>query len=212
METKLALLLAGAYLIGSIPFSFIVARLASGKDIRKHGSGNVGATNVARTVGSAWGAVALVLDAAKGWGAVALARWVAGGDFASAEAADRATLWIALAAIAVVLGHMFPVWLRFHGGKGVATAAGAFLALDARAFLMTLVVFVVIEGLTRYVALASMLSAATMPLVLRFIRHEAFWIVVSSIVISIAIILKHHSNIARLAQGTEPKYPRSWRR
>ncbi len=210
--TTIALLLLGAYLIGSIPFSFIVARLASGKDIRKLGSGNVGATNVARTVGSKAGAVALLLDAGKGWAAVALARWVGGTEFATAEAAERATLLVAVAAITVVLGHMFPVWLRFKGGKGVATAAGVFLALDWRACLMTLVVFAVIEGLTRFVALASMLSAATMPLVLRFVRHAPFWIVVASIVIAILIILKHHSNIARLAQGTEPKYPRSWRR
>lgn len=207
----LALLVLGAYLVGSIPFSFLVARLASGKDIRTLGSGNVGATNVARTVGTTAGTLALVLDAAKGWGAVALARWLTGGSFTSPEAADRATLMIALAAIAVVFGHMFPVWLRFQGGKGVATAAGVFLALDPRAFALTFVVFLVVEILTRYVALASMLAAATMPLVLRFIEHEAFWIVVSSIVISIAIILKHHSNIARLAQGTENKYPRSWR-
>ena len=208
----LGLLLLGAYLIGSIPFSFFVARLAAGKDIRTLGSGNVGATNVARSIGTKAGAVALVLDAAKGWGAVALARWVAGDGFASPEAANRATLMIGLAAVAVVLGHMFPVWLRFHGGKGVATAAGVFLALDPRAFALAFVVFLIVEIATRFVALASMLSAATMPLVLRFVEHQAFWIVVSSIVISIAIILKHHSNIARLAQGTEPKYPRSWRR
>jgi glycerol-3-phosphate acyltransferase PlsY len=210
--TTLALLVAGSYLIGSIPFSFLVARLASGKDIRTLGSGNVGATNVARSVGTKAGAIALILDAAKGWGAVAFARWLGGTGFATAEQADRATLWIAVAAITVVLGHMFPVWLRFHGGKGVATAAGVFLALDARAFALVFAVFLVVEIATRYVALASMLSAATMPLVLRFIEREAFWIVVASIVISIAIILKHHSNIARLAQGTEPKYPRSWRR
>ncbi|HSN69166.1 MAG TPA: glycerol-3-phosphate acyltransferase, partial [Thermoanaerobaculia bacterium] len=140
------------------------------------------------------------------------ARWLAGEEFASPDAANRATLRIGLAAIAVVLGHMFPIWLRFHGGKGVATAAGVFLALDPRAFALTFAVFLVVEILTRFVALASMLSAATMPLVLRFVEHQAFWIVVSSIVISIAIILKHHSNIARLAQGTEPRYPRSWRR
>jgi acyl phosphate:glycerol-3-phosphate acyltransferase len=207
----LALLLIGAYLIGSIPFSYLVGRLASGKDIRTLGSGNVGATNVARTVGTAAGAIALLLDGAKGWGAVALARWVAGGSFPTPEAADRATLTIALAAMAVVVGHMFPVWLRFQGGKGVATAAGVFLALDLRAFALAMVVFLLVEIFTRYVALASMLAAATMPLVLRFVERESFWIVVSSVVISIAIILKHHSNIARLARGTEHKYPRSWR-
>lgn len=208
----LALLLAVAYLIGSIPFSFIVARLVSGKDIRTLGSGNVGATNVARSVGSRAGAVALVLDAAKGWGAVALARWVAASGAGAGDDPRPATLWVALAAIAVVAGHMFPLWLRFHGGKGVATGAGVFLALDPRAFLMAFAVFLLIEGLTRFVALASMLSAAAMPLVLRFVEHAPFWIVVASIVIAIAIILKHHGNIARLAQGTEPKYPRSWRR
>lgn len=201
--TEIAVLIAGAYVIGSIPFSFLVARLVSGQDIRNLGSGNVGATNVARTVGKGPGIVALLLDGAKGWGVVALAEWLLRSD-----ASDPATgWWIGVAAVVGVLGHMFPVWLRFRGGKGVATAAGAFLALDARAFLFVLVVFLIVWIATRWVSLASMLAAAAMPLVLRFVERQSTSVIVASIVIATAVILKHHTNIARLAHGTEPKFP-----
>ena len=127
-------LVVSAYLLGSIPFSYLVVRFIAGADIRQHGSRNVGATNVARTFGKWPGIVALILDMAKGYAAVCVARWIttrpdwpieasaAGGPLQSRE------FWIALAALIAVLAHMFPVWLRFHGGKGVATATGAFLA------------------------------------------------------------------------------------
>ncbi|MGH9457764.1 MAG: glycerol-3-phosphate 1-O-acyltransferase PlsY [Thermoanaerobaculia bacterium] len=204
--SEIVLVVLAAYAIGSIPFSFFVARLASGKDIRTLGSGNVGATNVARTVGKPAGLVALLLDGAKGYLAVRLAEAMLRPDALPAE--TTAGAWIGVAAVAAVLGHMFPVWLGFRGGKGVATAAGVFLALDPRAFLFSAIVFLIVEIATRFVSLASMLAAATMPLVLRFIERESAWVIVASIVVAIAVILKHHANIARLAHGTEPKFPK----
>ena len=193
-----------AYLLGSIPFSFLVVKLVAGADIRQHGSRNVGATNVARSFGKLPGIVALILDGAKGYAAVAVARWIVGRPEWSAPLRSDA-FWITLAAVVAVLAHMFPVWLKFHGGKGVATATGAFLAIDPKGLGAALIVFVIVILATRIVSLASILSAASIPIFLRFLTHATFWTVVLSIVISIAIIVKHHSNIARLAQGTERK-------
>jgi glycerol-3-phosphate acyltransferase PlsY len=199
-----AALVVAAYLLGSIPFSFLVVKLVAGADIRQHGSRNVGATNVARSFGKLPGVVALLLDLAKGWAAVAVAKWIVGRPEWVAPLRSTA-FWVTLAAVIAVLAHMFPVWLKFHGGKGVATAAGAFLAIDPRALGAGLIVFVIVIAATRVVSLASILSAASIPIFLRFLAHAPFWTVVLSIVISIAIIVKHHSNIARLAQGTERK-------
>jgi glycerol-3-phosphate acyltransferase PlsY len=199
-----AALVVAAYLLGSIPFSFLVVKLVAGADIRQHGSRNVGATNVARSFGKLPGVVALLLDLAKGWAAVAAAKWIVARPEWSAPMRSTA-FWVTLAAVIAVLAHMFPVWLKFHGGKGVATAAGAFLAIDPMAFGAGLIVFVIVIVATRVVSLASILSAASIPIFLRFLTHAPFWTVVLSIVISIAIIVKHHSNIARLAQGTERK-------
>jgi glycerol-3-phosphate acyltransferase PlsY len=204
------ILIVAAYLIGSIPFSFLVVKFVAGADIRAHGSRNVGATNVARNFGKTPGAVALLLDIAKGYAAVALARWIVErpewpyvADGAHATALDSMSLWIALAALLAVLAHMYPVWLRFHGGKGVATATGAFLALDPIAIAAGMIVFLIVILATRFVSLASILSAASIPVFMRFLVHAPFWTIIISTVISVAIILKHHSNIARLAHGTE---------
>lgn len=197
-------LIAVAYLLGSIPFSFLVVKAVAGADIRQHGSRNVGATNVARSFGKWPGIIALILDGAKGWAAVALARWLVAWPDWSAPVRS-ASFWVTLAAVIAVLGHMFPVWLKFHGGKGVATATGAFLAIDPKALGAGLIVFLIVLIATRIVSLASILSAASIPVFFRFLTHAPFWTVVLSIVISIAIIVKHHSNIARLAQGTERK-------
>ena len=199
-----AALVVAAYLLGSIPFSFLVVKLVAGADIRHHGSRNVGATNVARSFGKLPGVVALLLDLAKGWAAVAVAKWIVARPEWSAPLRSPA-FWVTLAAVIAVLAHMFPVWLKFHGGKGVATAAGAFLAIDPKALGAGLIVFVIVIVATRVVSLASILSAASIPIFLRFLTHAPFWTVVLSIVISIAIIVKHHSNIARLAEGTERK-------
>ena len=199
-----AALVVAAYLLGSIPFSFLVVRLVAGADIRQHGSRNVGATNVARSFGKLPGVVALLLDVAKGWAAVEAAKWIVGRPEWAAPLRSTA-FWDTLAAVIAVLAHMFPMWLKFHGGKGVATAAGAFLAIDPKALGAGLIIFVIVIVATRIVSLASILSAASIPIFLRFLTHAPFWTVVLSIVISITIIVKHHSNIARLAQGTERK-------
>lgn len=202
-------LIIGSYLIGSVPFSYLVARVASGTDIREAGSHNVGATNVARTAGKGAGVVALLLDIAKGYGAIFLARWIVlrpDWPFATASASPLHSreMWIALAGLIAVLAHMFPVWLRFHGGKGVATAAGVFLALDPIVIAAAALVFFIVILSTRFVSLASILSAASIPIFMRFLAHNApFWRIVISIVIAIAVITKHHSNISRLTRGTE---------
>jgi glycerol-3-phosphate acyltransferase PlsY len=201
-----------AYLIGSIPFSYLVVRAFAGADIRQHGSRNVGATNVARTFGKLPGILALILDIAKGYAAIAVARWlvsrpewpfpphIGGGPLQSRE------FWITLAGLIAVAAHMFPVWLRFHGGKGVATATGVFLALDPIVVAAAVIVFVLVLVTSRFVSLASILSAASIPVFFRFLANGApFWRIMISIVIVTAVIAKHHSNIARLARRTERK-------
>lgn len=204
------ILIIAAYLIGSIPFSFLVVKIAAGADIRYHGSRNVGATNVARNFGKVPGVIALLLDITKGYAAVALGRWIVGrpdwpliADATHTSPLYSMSLWIALAGLIAVLAHMYPVWLRFHGGKGVATGTGAFLALDPLAVAAGVLVFLIVILATRFVSLASILSAASIPLFLRFLVHAPFWTIIISTLIALAIILKHHSNIARLAQGTE---------
>jgi len=209
------ILIVAAYLIGSIPFSFLVVKFAAGADIRYHGSRNVGATNVARNFGKLPGIIALLLDIAKGYAAVAVGRWIVErpdwplvADAAHTSPLYSMSLWVSLAALIAVLAHMYPVWLRFHGGKGVATATGAFLALDPIAIAAGVIVFMIVILATRFVSLASILSAASIPLFLRFLVHASFWTIVISTLIALAIILKHHSNIARLAQGTERRMGR----
>ena len=209
-----AALVVTAYLLGSIPFSFLVVRLLAGADIRQHGSRNVGATNVARTFGKLPGVIALLLDGAKGYAAVAVANWMTGSrswplrPTLDASPLHSTAFWVSLAALVAVVAHMFPVWLRFHGGKGVATATGAFLAIDPRVVAAALIVFLIVIIATRFVSLASIVSAASIPLFLRFLVDAPFWAIVNSILIVLAIILKHHSNIARLAQGTERRMGR----
>lgn len=206
------LLIVSAYVIGSIPFSFLVVRMFAGADIRKHGSGNVGATNVMRNFGKWPGLLALVLDIAKGFLAIVVARRIVAQFITSfpvhlgdPSSHSQPSFWIGLAALVAVLGHIFPLWLKFRGGKGVATATGVFLAIDPRTILMSMIVFAIVILATRYVSLASMLAAAAIPLLMRFATNQLFWIVIFSIVIAVIIILKHHSNIARLSRGEERK-------
>ena len=196
------------YLIGSIPFSFLVVRAIASTDIRSHGSGNVGATNVLRNFGKLPGFIALLLDLGKGYLAVTLAaviisisQW----PFPStgSGALHSGSFWVGLSAAAAVLGHMYPVWLHFRGGKGVATATGTFLAMDPLAIGIATIIFLIIIVATRYVSLASICGAAAVPLLMRFATRQPFWTLIFSIIIAMAIILRHRGNIERLANGTE---------
>jgi glycerol-3-phosphate acyltransferase PlsY len=195
-----SLLLAAAYLLGSIPFGLILAKLFAGSDIRKSGSGNIGATNVARVVGPAAGVLTLVLDAAKGAAAV----WLAG------RFSDQNSTALMLAGVFALLGHCFPVWLRFKGGKGVATALGVFLMLSPLAALSALLVFILVSLAWRYVSLGSVSAAAAMPLLMYFLwapRHAPPLVVdFGTLFASALIVFKHDANLQRLVDGTEPKF------
>ncbi len=194
---KHALILAIAYLLGSIPFGYILVRLFLHQDIRATGSGNIGATNVARSGAKGLGIATLALDALKGAAAVLLAKHLAPGDL------NLATL----AAVAAILGHVFPIWLGFKGGKGVATALGVYLALSWPAALSALAVFIVILILTKYVSLASVLGAITLPIFfLLFVPDHSLIVVCNVLFISLLVIVKHHQNIRRLIAGTENKF------
>ena len=162
-----------SYLLGSIPFGYLLVRIFRGQDVRQTGSGNIGATNVARTGSKGLAIATLLLDALKGYVAVVLPFWLASHFALRVPDTTTAAMQLldphagyclaALAALFAILGHMFPVWLRFKGGKGVATALGAFTALAPRAILVALVVFVVVVALTRYVSLGSILAAVVFP-------------------------------------------------
>jgi glycerol-3-phosphate acyltransferase PlsY len=189
-----SILLLCAYCIGSIPTGLLLAKAFGGVDIRTKGSGNIGATNVYRTLGRKIGLLTLVGDCLKGLLPVL-----------AAKALQLPVAWIALIGIAAFLGHIFPIFLRFKGGKGVATALGVFLATSPLAVLGALVVFIVVLVSRKYVSLASIAAAAVMPLLTTLINRDAT-IVAMSLVISVIVILKHHENIARLRNGTESKF------
>jgi glycerol-3-phosphate acyltransferase PlsY len=203
MKTFLIILLA--YLIGSIPFGYLIVRLHSGADIRQTGSGGTGATNVSRRAGKAAGLLTLVLDAAKGVLAVFLARlWLS---------PDGKLTWpVGLAALAVIVGHVFPVWLRFRGGKGVATGAGVLLMLVPFAVVAAGILFLAVASLTRYVSLASILAAAAVPIIvwvqLEFYqtRTDGETLVAFTVCAALLIIFAHRSNIERLTKGTETRF------
>lgn len=194
------LLLLGAYLLGSIPFGLLFARLFGGTDVRQSGSGNIGATNVARVAGLLPGILTLLLDAAKG----ALAVWLA------ARFADHSARMMMLAGVAALLGHCFPIWLGFKGGKGVATGLGVFAALCPSAALAALVLFVLIVVFLRIISLASITAAAAMPLLVYFLwaPHHAPPLVISfgTLFAAALIIYKHNANLQRLVEGTEPRF------
>jgi len=194
------LLLLGAYLLGSIPFGLLFARLFGGADVRQYGSGNIGATNVARVAGPLPGILTLLFDVAKG----ALAVWLA------ARFADHSARTMMLTGVAALLGHCFPVWLGFKGGKGVATGLGVFAALCPSAALAAVVLFVLIVVFLRIVSLASITAAAAMPLLVYFLwaPHHAPPLVISfgTLFASGLIIYKHNANLQRLVEGSEPRF------
>lgn len=197
--TLLALLL-GAYLLGSIPFGLIFAKLFAKQDIREVGSGNIGATNVTRVAGPVPGILTLLFDAGKGALAVLVAARFTNHDSTS----------MMLAAIFALLGHCYPLWLRFKGGKGVATGLGVFTALCPFAGLSSLAIFILVALTWRFASLGSVAAAASMPLLVYF-----FWapghapplvIVLGTLFATLLVIYKHDANLQRLVQGTEPRF------
>src|SRR5215467_6499080 len=202
MKTQLTpvLIFLAAFLCGSIPFGLLLGKLFGATDVRKTGSGNIGATNVARSVGLPAGILTLLLDGAKG----AIPVWLARHYFP-----EHAAFQI-LAGLAALFGHCFPVWLKFRGGKGVATAAGVFLVLCLPAALGALLVFALVVGFWRYVSLASVSAAAAMPLLIYFLWAPHFAppisVTVGSLAAALLIVYKHDANLQRLVEGTEPKF------
>lgn len=203
-----------AYFLGSIPFGYLIVRATQGADVRETGSGGTGATNVSRRAGKTAGLVTLLLDALKGAAAVAIAKVVLGLPVFSeaGSSLEIAYWWVAAAAIAVILGHIFPVWLWFRGGKGVATGVGVFLILTPLAVAFAGVIFVLVVWRTRYVSLGSILAAVAIPLfvLLRnvFVQRVEHLIPIVSAAMAGAmlIVFAHRENIRRLISGTENKF------
>jgi glycerol-3-phosphate acyltransferase PlsY len=195
--------LAG-YLLGSIPFGILLTRLFGGGDIRAAGSGNIGATNVTRVVGPIPGILTLVFDALKGVAAV----WVA------AHFSGYSATWMTATGFAALVGHCFPVWLKFHGGKGVATAAGMFLALCWPAALGAIALFVLVVIFFRFVSLGSIAAAAAMPLLIYLLwaPHQGLHlapppsVTLGAFAAAMLVVYKHDGNIQRLVEGREPRF------
>jgi glycerol-3-phosphate acyltransferase PlsY len=234
---RLAVVIIIAYLLGSIPFGYLIVQATQDADIRETGSGGTGATNVSRRAGKAAGVITLVLDALKGAAAVVIAKLFLGlpifgrlghtrpplptlggssvGEhvlIGNAGSPEDVYWWVAAAAIAVILGHIFPLWLGFRGGKGVATGVGVFLILAPLAVALAAVVFIVVVTWTRYVSLGSILAAITIPLFVllqnAFIHPvESLAPVMSAAIAGAALIVfAHRENVGRLIQGTESKF------
>ena len=191
MTGPLAVLIA--YLIGSVPFGLLIVRLMTGKDVRAAGSGNIGATNVLRTTGRLAGLLTLILDVAKAFCAVWLADRLSGGS----------TLWMSFAALAVLLGHAFPVWLKFQGGKAVASFVGAFAYLTPVPLLAVLLIFVLLVAWTRYLSLGSIIAAGLFPIGCWMILHPAWPILFAAAGAAVLIVWRHRDNIERLRAGNE---------
>src|SRR3989442_9689903 len=200
-----ALVIALAYLLGSIPFGYLIVRMKARADVRETGSGGTGATNVTRRAGKVAGLVTLVLDAAKGAAAVVLASWLLTNDY-------TINGFVAVAAVTVILGHCFPIWLGFRGGKGVATGVGVFLVLAPPALGCAAILFLLIVWLTRYISLGSIVATAAFPVLVAFqnafLRPVVGMHYVLAVVVAggLLIIFMHRANIARLLHGTESKF------
>ena len=192
---------AFSYLLGSIPFGFVLVRIFRGQDVRQTGSGNIGATNVARS-SPVLGLLTLVLDALKGLAAVALTRAFFPGR----------NVLAGMAALFAILGHMFPLWLKFRGGKGVATGLGSFALLAPKTIVVMAGIFVAVVLVFRHVSLGSIMAVAFFPL-LAWVLHDYGYepqVLVLIAIASVLIIAKHHQNIRRLLAGTEPRF--EWKR
>ncbi len=195
--TALPLTIAVSYLLGSIPFGYLLVKIFRGQDIRQSGSGNIGATNVSRT-SPALGILTLLLDALKGFAAVAIAR----------AAFPEHPLLMGVAALFAVVGHMFPVWLKFHGGKGVATGLGSFILIAPKAILTMVALFAGIVLAFRYVSLASITAVALFPVLAWLLdgyRNRPRMLACMALA-SLLIVAKHHENIRRLFAGTESRF------
>jgi glycerol-3-phosphate acyltransferase PlsY len=193
------------YLLGSVPFSYLAGRLR-GVDLRQHGSGNLGASNTYRVLGASYAVPVLVLDIGKGAAAVLLAGWLSGG---------KPGLWGSAAALGAIVGHIWSVFLAFRGGKGVATAAGAFLALTPIPTLISVALWLVLVAATRYVSVGSMAGAVMLPLAVYLLGARTsgaprdtgpeFWL---ALVVAAVVLVKHRSNIRRLLDGNENRLAR----
>ena len=194
-----------AYLLGSIPFGYVLVRLFRKEDIRSKGSGNIGATNVIRSGAKGLGALTFLLDALKGYVAVLAGAWILHipglGGFSPQNA-------MALAALCAILGHIYTVWLGFKGGKGVATALGVFIALAWLPALAGLGIFIAVFALSRYVSLASILAAVAFPVFAFVLPHNAYTALLIAVImiVPLIVILKHRQNINRLLHGTEYRF------
>ena len=200
ISTTLVAIPIAAYFLGSIPFGLILTSAFGRGDVRKVGSGNIGATNVARAAGVAAGLLTLALDVAKGAAAVLLAE----------KLSNESATWMMIAGLAALIGHCFPVWLKFKGGKGVATAMGVFLVLSPLACLAASILFALVVVFWRYVSLCSVSAAAAMPLLIYFLwaPHHAppLAIMFGAVAAALLIIYKHRGNLQRLVEGVEPKF------
>lgn len=196
------------YLLGSIPTGYLAGRIA-GVDIRKIGSGNIGATNVVRTLGKGYGYPVFAIDVLKGFGAVIIST-------ALARHLDLTHRWTQIfgitAGVCSVLGHSFTVWLKFRGGKGVATSIGVIFGLMPLAALIVLGVWIVTFKLSRYVSVASMIAAAALPIAVvllsRHVQSDNVALVYFSVFLTAIIVLRHRANLVRLIRGTEPRFRR----
>jgi acyl phosphate:glycerol-3-phosphate acyltransferase len=200
----LPVVLIVSYLLGSIPVGYLIVSAKTGSDVRQTGSGGTGATNVSRRAGKAAGVATLILDAIKGAGAVWFAKFMTVGM-------DHAAWYVGIAALTAILGHIFPVWLNFRGGKGVATGVGVFAVLAPFAVLSAAVIFVVIVLVTRYVSLGSMVAAISIPLFLwieTLIRpvRDAKALIATALVGAVLIVYAHRANIGRLVKRTENRF------
>lgn len=199
------LIILAAYFLGSIPFGYLIVRARENADVRQSGSGGTGATNVSRRAGKAAGLLTLLLDTVKGTAAVILARSVL------TPGSDEG-LWIALAGLAAMVGHIFPVWLGFRGGKGVATGLGVFVGLAPLAVACAGVVFVGVVWATRYVSLGSITAAAGLPVLIWLLSDKATSsassgsTTITAVLGCALIVFTHRANIARLLRGTENKF------
>ena len=208
MTSTYAIVAPVAYLLGSIPFGYILVKLFLKQDIRQTGSGNIGATNVARSGKKGLAIATLLLDAAKGSLAVLVTRSIFPSEGQPGYVEGVAGIAAVLAALFAVIGHCFPIWLKFQGGKGVATAVGALVMVAPVPALVSLVIFALVFAVTKFVSLGSIIAAAVFPIVAYFNLQPAFRLrlVAMLAAMSAIVIVKHRANIGRLLAGTEPKF------